>query len=440
MKIKISNISKIHSADIALKGLTVLVGENDTGKSTVGRLLFSAVKALANTNVNNEKLVERQVKKYANSFYKRLGSVSSPIFNRQSDGLIPNLPRRSSMFVDMLMRDPSPSEYIKTIQAAVDTLDVLPRMKQLMKSDLHSILLAISNKDNRAASLYTEFGYLVESEFLNQLNWKSEGERRLIRLDGEDDRPLFVLENVEGHSNSLRSSSEMLDDISYVESPLYLHILDVLRNASDYREINKSRLSLFGMVPYHIKDFALKMMASHEHQLDLFAATPSFSTRDIINGVFDYDEERKAIVFRKDGLKLYPLNVASGAKSFGVLQMLLDGGFIHANAPLVWDEPENHLHPAWQVQFAKLLVQIAKSGVPVMITTHSPYFLQSVRYHAAEEGIEEYVNYYSAEVRSDNKVDFVNVNDRLGDVFRKLAMPLNQIMNVDEVRKRNEGK
>lgn len=440
MRIRISNISKIHSADIALKGLTVLVGENDTGKSTVGRLLFSAVKALANTNVNNEKLVEGQVSKYANSFYKRLNSVSSPILNRPSDGLIPNLPRRPSMFVDRLLQDSSPLEYIKIVETAVDTLNILPRIKQLMKDDLHSILVAISNKDNRAASLYTEFGYLVESEFLNQLNWKGEGERCLIRLDGEDDRPLFLLENVEGHSNSLRSSSEMLDDISYVESPLYLHILDVLRNASDYREISKSRISLFGMVPYHIKDFALKMIAAHEHQLDLFAATPSFSTKDIINGEFDYDEERKAIVFRKDGLKLYPLNVASGAKSFGVLQMLLDGGFIHANAPLVWDEPENHLHPAWQVQFAKLLVQIAKSGVPVMITTHSPYFLQSVRYHAAEEGIEEYVNYYSAEARNDNKVDFVNVNDRLGDVFRKLAMPLNHIMNVDEVRKRNDGK
>jgi predicted ATPase len=440
MRIRISNISKIHSADIALKGLTVLVGENDTGKSTVGRLLFSAVKALANTNVNNEKLVERQVKKYANSFYRRLSSVSSPIFNRQLDGLIPKLPSRPSMFVDRLLQDSSPLEYIKIVESAVDSLNILPRIKQLMKDDLHSILVAISNKDNRAASLYTEFGYLVESEFLNQLNWKGEGERRLIRLDGEDDRPLFLVENEEGHSNSLRSSSEMLDDISYVESPLYLHILDVLRNASDYREISKSRFSLFGMVPYHIKDFALKMIAAHEHQLDLFAATPSFSTKDIINGVFDYDEERKAIVFRKDGLKLYPLNVASGAKSFGVLQMLLDGGFIHANAPLVWDEPENHLHPAWQVQFAKLLVQIAKSGVPVMITTHSPYFLQSVRYHAAEEGIEEYVNYYSAEARNDNKVDFVNVNDRLGDVFRKLAMPLNHIMNVDEVRKRNDGK
>ena len=75
MKIRLSNISKIYSADIVLKGLTVLVGENDTGKSTVGRLLFSAVKALANTNIDHDKLVEGQVVKYANSFYKRLNSV-----------------------------------------------------------------------------------------------------------------------------------------------------------------------------------------------------------------------------------------------------------------------------------------------------------------------------------------------------------------------------
>ena len=45
MKIIFKNIGFFKEAELELKGLTVLAGENDTGKSTLGRLIFSIVKA-----------------------------------------------------------------------------------------------------------------------------------------------------------------------------------------------------------------------------------------------------------------------------------------------------------------------------------------------------------------------------------------------------------
>ncbi len=41
MNIKINNIAKINSADINITGITVIAGENNTGKSTVGKALFA---------------------------------------------------------------------------------------------------------------------------------------------------------------------------------------------------------------------------------------------------------------------------------------------------------------------------------------------------------------------------------------------------------------
>lgn len=38
MKLRLQNILKIGSADIELGGLTVITGENDTGKSTILRV------------------------------------------------------------------------------------------------------------------------------------------------------------------------------------------------------------------------------------------------------------------------------------------------------------------------------------------------------------------------------------------------------------------
>ncbi|MDR1689104.1 MAG: AAA family ATPase [Clostridiales bacterium] len=40
MKISIRNICKVYEADIEINGITVIGGENNTGKSTVGRALF----------------------------------------------------------------------------------------------------------------------------------------------------------------------------------------------------------------------------------------------------------------------------------------------------------------------------------------------------------------------------------------------------------------
>jgi predicted ATPase len=41
MELKLNNIGIIKNANITLDGLTVIAGENDTGKSTVGKVLYS---------------------------------------------------------------------------------------------------------------------------------------------------------------------------------------------------------------------------------------------------------------------------------------------------------------------------------------------------------------------------------------------------------------
>ena len=56
MRIKISNIGKIKEADVAINGITVIAGENNTGKSTVGKALY----AIFNSFVDVAKKVEEE--------------------------------------------------------------------------------------------------------------------------------------------------------------------------------------------------------------------------------------------------------------------------------------------------------------------------------------------------------------------------------------------
>lgn len=45
MELSIKNIGKIANADIKLNGITVVAGENNTGKSTIGKVLYSYFRA-----------------------------------------------------------------------------------------------------------------------------------------------------------------------------------------------------------------------------------------------------------------------------------------------------------------------------------------------------------------------------------------------------------
>ena len=122
-------------------------------------------------------------------------------------------------------------------------------------------------------------------------------------------------------------------------------------------------------------------------------------------------------------------------KSFGVLQRLIQTDSISTFKMLIWDEPEIHLHPQWQIAFCKLIIELVAKGIPIVVSSHSPYFVQALRYFAAAKGIEKDVRYYLAEESCETKfVTLKEVTDDLNRVFTLLAAPLRDIMNVDAVR------
>ena len=40
MRITLKNIAKVKTADIDIKGITVIAGDNNTGKSNIGKALY----------------------------------------------------------------------------------------------------------------------------------------------------------------------------------------------------------------------------------------------------------------------------------------------------------------------------------------------------------------------------------------------------------------
>ena len=431
MRLQIQNINKIKDADIALNGLTVIVGENDMGKSTIGRAFFSIIKAVSNMRSLSNESSANKASKHIDNLYKH--------FNRKKiiEGNMDLLPRVKSEMERICQDEAERNAFLDHLNAKIEDIDLSPRQKSLLKEDIVNIRICFDQVNNPAAVLKTELAYLVESEFMGQF-CSSKSELTYVMLDTEEEGKLSFKAKDNQVTNVSFSERGFYEDITYVESPLYFHLLDSLKSSVAYREMKRT-LGYKPMVPAHVKDFVDKVLIfqNFDTQLSLFEPqSKDFHTADIIHGTFAYDKSSRSIVYQKDGMKIKPINVASGIKSFGALQLLLDGYCISNNRPLIWDEPENHLHPQWQVEFAKVIVQIVNSGIPVMISTHSPYFLQAVRYYSAMYNIEKYVNYYMAECGNDDMVTMKEVTNDLNQVFLTLAEPLNKIMNVDEVRGR----
>lgn len=440
MRLKIHNINKVQDADIKLDGLTVIAGANGSGKSTVGKLLFSVVKSMANAESMSSQSRERRLRKRVSELYNR----ASGCFPRYDDPEIDKIfPLPSTKMVEHLIviseQENGVEAYLEKLQNWIESKDLTPRIKSLFAQDIDNIRIAIG--DSQAADIASESRVFIESEFMGKIcSLGSSDSSSVLEMDSPENSLTFSFK--EDAINSVRINyNECLSDATYVESPLYLHILDTLLYATTYREYQKNkRIIMRGMVPIHIKDLAEKLyslqMVSPNNEL-----SKKLQLSSVMGGQFIFDSESRTLKFKHSdvNLELSPINIASGIKSFGLIQILTDTQVISNNKILIWDEPENHLHPRWQIAFAEVLVQLSKSGIPVVISTHSPYFVQGIRYFSAKHDLEKYTNYYLAEEQENHLSVVKDVTDDLNQVFSKLAEPLSEIMNVDMVRKANKS-
>ena len=85
MKLIVNKVGKIKEASLDINGLTVIAGKNDTGKSTIGKVLYSLCRALGMYNyffddVEKDKIVANNLiplfRKYTSSRESNLELVN----------------------------------------------------------------------------------------------------------------------------------------------------------------------------------------------------------------------------------------------------------------------------------------------------------------------------------------------------------------------------
>lgn len=414
MKLEIENIGKIREAKVELNGITVVAGVNNSGKSTIGKVLYCVF----------------------NSFYK----IEEQIYNERVNSieriLDIRLYRRRRFFgfesidiIDKILRNSE--EYIKNIDLLKK--DLLESFKQddygfdkdfTMVENIdeisQKIIEVLKISDDRI--LETLLLKRMDSEFNRQINNiffpKEEGRIKLIIKDNE-----VSMRIVDNSIIDLSNKFSLNTEVIYIDDP---YVLDEIKLYP--------RLNRYETYFNHRNHLQLKLLNTNNNPIvNQIIITDKFNRIfEKINTVCSGDMIRNGnnnFGYKKDNSDeiLDIKNTSTGLKTFIILKTLLQNGNLEENGTIILDEPEIHLHPEWQLALAELIVFIQKEfGMHILLNTHSPYFLRAIEVYSAKYGIADKCKYYLSENQED-KFIIKDVTTYTDKIYKKLAQPLENL-------------
>lgn len=436
MKLILENIGMLQHAEISLRKLCVIAGENDNGKSTIGKIVFCIVKAINRYREDLQESKEFWVNEKTDEIYFRLREAIRPTGPEVMDVL-----RRLRM---SSRQRPNAEEQLAAVDESIQRVFALaefePNDRQEVLALRDEIQTMLDQPENIKQSIENALNKVFASEFDASLLLQGTTQGRIQLL--ENDLTLIDLV-VEGDGVRLMGEVEpvALKDATFIDSPLILNNHDVLARSQTLLDVDQRRSGRLGLpfTTLHTKDLFDKLRTPML-PLDLLSPDDTKKTsrvlddlQALIDGEVAYDKTERDFVFlRPSGAAISIKNTASGIKVFGLLKILVANEFVTKDTILIFDEPENHLHPKWQLTLAQVLLKLMESGVYVLVSSHSPYLIEALKRGVDRAGLANEARFALAQDRR------INDEDRLSDIFEVLAEPFEVFRRMDAEDLRDE--
>lgn len=419
-KVEIKNVGKLTDATIRFAGFTVFAGPNNTGKSFVSKFLYSLFDAM---NANHAEVhTDHLVMPVRRSLFG-LDWRANP----EDGGQLASLLGRLEDEVDVL------KSLVKGIGDAETLRAIYPRLKNQVEKMLETAVKIRQLPETTVASRgrlkegsnYGDIGTRTDrwhlhkhvtelKDVLSRMDEKEfivTGIRYKIRqnliqnfqvpglsdLRGEEDTPSRV--NVENFGEFQFSNGEVEFNIRpsikfswvkqlqywsrviYLESPVYWKLKSTLEDARDYPEfhVRGDRERLTG-VPGYFHDLVRALKHEYTGEIGFPDVYARLTGEDVIGGKIEISESGNWS-FQEKGRSFSLPVTAMGIANLGILALLIERKVLDEDAFIFIDEPEAHLHPAWQVIMAETLFELSRRGVHVVIATHSVDILKWLEVH-----------------------------------------------------------
>ena len=411
-KVTIKNFGKLTDAVVRIGKFTVFAGPNNTGKSFACKALCSIFGA-TNANRYSISAIDLHVKMVGINSRKIAAEIDRQ--NKIGESL-----QRLDSAVEKLqasVRGISIREYEDELSAVEDAfpqmcqhLDeikgiydkIKPHLEEFKKSDDSDFAVA-----GAARSLVFHAEYLLSMREREPLQYIMNGIQKhikinfrgnfqvgdLSRLCGSNGAEAFF--GIEGVGGITLRNSVIDADFSpsgfrvmrqyseafYMASPVFWPLKNALESVRRYhpRQVHD--------VPKYFRDMAFAIGRTYTPGIDFSKVLGDINAQ--IGGRIVIDSAGN-LIFQEEGGGNYPLEqTAMGIANFGMLGLVIERNMLDKNTFLVIDEPEAHLHPAWQVAMAKVLIHLAKRGVKVVMATHSADILKWLEIYVKENPEEE---------------------------------------------------
>lgn len=423
MELNIKNFASIKEASIKIDGITVIAGENNTGKSTIGKILFASFNSLRDIDKKVNSEINYSIRDLLMDFIKRV-----TFYSPKKNILLETITRRfklndivSNILNDINSNEDNNKENIENI--IIDNIrEYTNTNDKFTKENIEFLANRIIEYNNIsrkkiALNLITKY---YNDLFYKQINSRifknTNAEIKLndfgISFEFKNDKCAKFKKNIYENSVFLIDNPFVLDIEDYSYSPSIPDSYLISEIHDKYNEdyiINKT-------LAEEKLEIIYKMLSN--------AINGKIITKD--NDLyFESDKFLEAISIH---------NLSAGLKSFTIIKMMLERGVLKEKDILVLDEPEIHLHPQWQLLYAEIIVLIQKVfNLHIVITTHSPYFLESIELFTKKHRIDDKTNYYLSDINIKENYSTINlVNDKVYDIYRKMAIPFKYLEKLSD--------
>ncbi|MGB3182691.1 MAG: AAA family ATPase [Cyclobacteriaceae bacterium] len=415
LKVTVDNYRAVRKADIDLDGITVITGENGSGKSTISKFIYQSLKISNDFDQYVDSIIENETRKYRRTFdllgreylnqkdyiqlkkylKNTLYSHHLPLFddNNGFDAVIDFLKSKIKNDIDKEKE----SYRIKNILALIS--------EDKWTEDFNSIFDKLRDEIglmyNNALNLKTDRDISVYMRYMNKSFKDFDFDKFSIKE--------FDADIINTNENKLLPIHS-IEKVFYIDSPLLLDVIDSdIKHWKDFHDYIRINFNKF----------------DNDNEVNLILK------KNIIKGDVSLNDSNldEYLYTREDGKIFNLLNCATGLKSFSILQMLGNSGAFDHNTLMIIDEPEAHLHPQWVVEYARLIVLLNKNlGVKFLIASHHPDMISALKYIANEEMAEEGLNYYLAKrYRKTYTYNYKKLGTDIEEIFTSFNVALDRI-------------
>jgi predicted ATPase len=392
MKIHLEKLGKLDFADLEIGNLTIVCGENNTGKTYATYALYGFLRMWAQGGMQPHPLAIKLSNTLPQSGVEKVDLLTElyptkeDYFERLSNQYSTQLPRvfasKDLYFSDSAFRF-SPSNHQPLFDKEfVDSVKVGAHTALTFSRSAGSSVLEIARSSDMKKSIpsYATANF-IDDVFRSQL-WS-----QLV--------PSVYISSAERTGAAIFSKS-----LNFTRDKLFktMHRLE-----SDKTRIPQEDLFSLLFDEYE-PDYALAVRDNvqfmdtlekiSKHTSPLIKACPELEAAfdKLIGGTYKAG---------KDGLFYIPKGSRAKltmSESSSAVRSLLDVGFLikHVLAPgdlFIIDEPELNLHPTNQRKLARILARMVNHGVRVFLTTHSDYIIREFNTLIVGKGRVEEINH-----------------------------------------------